>query len=196
MTSTQDTIRRIASTYRSCSSYQDEGSAKIVDEDGTIVSNCRFRTIMARPKLLRFEFQERLWPDEPINLLCCGAEKIECNAFECNSTLTFRQAIASMHGISKGAISLISTLMFDSLRNFLKSSILDLQFTEVAHGHYESVPVVILTTQLGEKLICGEEDNLVRYAKMQISVDSTRYVDYEISCPTIDQSVSPDIFQM
>jgi hypothetical protein len=184
-------IEQIKEKYSSCISYQDEGFVSTIVE-GDIRGRIKYTTLLVPPTILRFEFSDPDWSGGEQKWLLYNPPNVVSNISKCGPDTSLANAIAGLHGVSRGAASLVSTLVFDELKNMLKSTILDIPF----HVSVEEIDCIILSSPDGQSLTCGKRDFLIRRAKQLISSDPVMYVEYEITTIKLNEPFETTAFEI
>jgi hypothetical protein len=197
MISIEQILSNIETLYASCTSYRDSGVAKFVIEtegDVKIVSNNRFQTLAVPPGFFRFQFRDELFPSDQENVVCIKPNSAESNVFNCDRETSLTSAVAKMQGISKGAAALITTMIFDELNDLLQNRVIDLDYTDLKVIHYNNRDCFELSTTDDNKLICGQQDFLIRHVRACLSAKPKKFVNYEFDSVAINEPLSPELF--
>ncbi len=121
---------------------------------------------------------------------------MESNVFDCGPEVSLSTAVARIHGISNGAASLIPTLIFENLRNFLRSRVVDLPYQNLSVSRIGDCDCYTLTTPTGDLISCGVEDYLIRQVKTTLPPEPGRLVTYDFNSIKINEALSLDLFRM
>ncbi len=197
--SIDEIISHLSETYASCTSYRDKGTVKMYKRTAhgdSCVSDNIFETIAIPPRLFRFEFTDLLFTDDQRNILVMGPCGLRSTAFECSDDMSFSDAVAMMHGISKGSASFIPTLMFKSLTALLESRVVDLPFSELTHETHGAVEYYVLKTELGESITCQKDTFLIKCARTYLSPSSEMYLSFDFNSVSINEPIAVELFQI
>jgi hypothetical protein len=194
MISIDEILSRVESVYSSCRSYEDRGCAKLVVENGCI-RDYRFHTLAVPPDSFRFECQDALNGDSERAIICIDAGKAKTKGINQQIELSFYRAVGIMHGISMGAATLISTLMFEDLRTYLRTRIVEHNFSEIEEAIVGQQKCYILKVPAEVTVACGVDDYLIRSVARAVP-HKPSYIFTEFDFVSINQPLPTDIFRL
>ena len=194
-----DILAEVKQNYATRLSYQDTGRARLFvrkNNDYRCISDNKFQTKVVFPRLYRFEFSDSLVNSDKQNTLCINEFGCQSSSFACTSDTSFKTALSMMHGISKGASSFIATIMFEELRDMLKERVIDLDFQVLNEQVFCGIDCYRLSTKLGDEIICGKQDKLIRFVKTILPSESGMYITFDFESIVVDQPISSESFRL
>jgi hypothetical protein len=106
--------------YQSCTSYSDCGLADLIDRNGNVIEQLKFRTEFQRPDFFRFDWQDygpNRGKTQLLSTLWFDGSKAIMRRFAADMTEvelpSLGQSLSLVTGCSAGAVSIIAPLLFD-----------------------------------------------------------------------------------
>lgn len=208
MLSENQLIDRVAQVYGNCSTYRDEGFARLLAEDSQVHKSCLFRTFFQRPHFIRVEWKDTL--DSPKNTnvalfngafnLRIGGHSVRLDNYLLDHQVRKHAAndlelmfVSAAAGISLGVTMQVPPILMPNLH---------LVDTMITHLHNYSF-IAQSTTESHFQNLMGKTDSFEyvlsvnsHYAVKKIQMKSAGLIgEYEYTMTKFDEILSTTLFE-